>query len=123
MVEVAQELIEADRTGSWQIHPHAISECLPIFAAAGHANYLKSGYLYLQNMNKLQTSSNVVFQKFMTGFHVIRRTRQYWDGLGSDLGSNNDEVSEKHRRTDKRKWHDRTPKSHMDNVRFYVISI
>ena len=61
MVEVVQELIEADRTGSWQMHLHAISECLLIFAAAGHANYLKSGYMYLQNMNKLQTSNNVVF--------------------------------------------------------------
>ena len=54
MVEVAKELIETDRTGSWQMHLHAIS--LPIFAAPGHANYLRSGYLYLQNMNKLQIS-------------------------------------------------------------------
>ena len=37
MLEVAQELIEADRTGSWEMHLHAVSECLPIFAAAGHS--------------------------------------------------------------------------------------
>ena len=85
MVEVAQEPNESDRTVLWQMHLHAISECLPILAAAGHANYLKSGYLYLQNMNKPQTSNNVVFHKFMTGFPVIRRTIQYWAGLGSDL--------------------------------------
>ena len=39
---VAQELGEADHTGSWQMHLHAISDCLPIFAATGHPNYLKS---------------------------------------------------------------------------------
>ena len=41
--------------------------------------------MFLQNMNKLQTSNNVVFQKIMTGCHVIRRTSQHWAGLGSDL--------------------------------------
>ena len=41
MLGVARELVEADRTGSWQMHLHAISDCLPIFSAAGHPNYLK----------------------------------------------------------------------------------
>ena len=47
LLEVAREIIKADRTGSWQMHLHAVSESLPIFAAAGHSNYLKSAYLYL----------------------------------------------------------------------------
>ena len=85
MLGVAQELTKADRTGSWQMHLHAISECLPIFAAAGHANYLKSAYLYLQKSMALETEHPAVYLKFMNGFHVIRRTNQYWAGLGSDL--------------------------------------
>ncbi len=78
MLGVARELIEADRTGSWEMHLHAISDCLPIFAAAGHPNYLKSGYLYLQKMYSLETENPSVYQKFMNGFHVIRRSNQYW---------------------------------------------
>lgn len=35
-VEIARELIEADRTGSWLMHLHAVTESLPIHAAAGH---------------------------------------------------------------------------------------
>lgn len=85
MLGVARELIEADRTGSWKMHLHAISDCLPIFAAAGHRNYLKSGYLYLQKMYSLETENHSVYQKFMNGFHVIRRSNQYWAGLSSDL--------------------------------------
>ena len=85
MLGVAKELIEADRTGSWKMHLHAISECLPIFSAAGHSNYLMSAYLYLQTMQALETENPPVFQKFTNGFHVIRRTNQYWAGIGSDL--------------------------------------
>ena len=85
MLGVARELVEADRTGSWQMHLHAISDCLPIFSDAGHPNYLKSAYLYLQKMVTLESDNPTVFQKFVNGFHVIRRSDQYWAGLGSDL--------------------------------------
>ena len=54
MLEVAQQLVEADRAGSWEMHLHAVPKCLPIFAAAIHGNYLKSAYLYLQKMAELK---------------------------------------------------------------------
>ena len=85
MVKVVRSLVMADRKGSWTTHLWAIAECLPIFAAAGHFNYLKSAYLYLQNMKDLETRNPVVFQKFQEGFHVIRRTNKFWAGLGADL--------------------------------------
>ena len=43
MLGIARELIEADRTGSWKMHLHAVSECLPIFAAAGHPTRRSTG--------------------------------------------------------------------------------
>ena len=67
------------------MHLHAISDCLPIFAAAGHSNYLKSAYLYLQSKTRLEKDNLSVFRKFMIGLHVIRRSDQYWAGLGCDL--------------------------------------
>ncbi|CAB3992866.1 Hypothetical predicted protein [Paramuricea clavata] len=86
MIRTARELIKADRTGSWLMHLHAISDCLPIFAAAGHSNYLKSAYLFLQSMTRLEKNNQSVFRKFMNGLHVIRRSDQmYWAGLGCDL--------------------------------------
>ena len=85
MVGIARELIEADRTGSWLMHLHAVAECLPIFAAAGHGNYVKSAYLYLQSMATLEHDMPSVFHRFMNGLHVVRRTDQYWAGLGCDL--------------------------------------
>jgi hypothetical protein len=44
MLKVARSLINADRTGSWSMHLCAVLSCLPVFAAAGHYNYLKSAY-------------------------------------------------------------------------------
>ena len=85
MLGVARELVEADSTGSWQLQLHAISDCLPMFSAAGHPTYLKSGYHYLQNMFTLESDIFAAFQKCVNGFHVIRRTDKYWTGPGSDL--------------------------------------
>ena len=64
---------------------NAILEALPTFAAGGHSNSLKSSYLYLQKMKYLEKQNPKVFHEVLNGFHVIRRTSQYWAGLGSDL--------------------------------------
>lgn len=85
MVKSARMLLMADRMGSWERHLSAVAECLPIFAATGHYNYLKSAHLYLQNMQNLETKDPAVFRKFQDGFHVIRRSDKFWAGLGSDL--------------------------------------
>jgi 5'-3' exonuclease len=85
MLQVARALIKADRTGSWLMHLSAVSDCLPIFAAAGHYNYLKSAYFYVQEMSKLEVTHPAVFRKFVLGCHVVRRSNQFWAGLSSDL--------------------------------------
>jgi hypothetical protein len=85
MLRTARELIKADRTGSWNNHLHAIYNALPIFAAAGHYNYMKSAYLYVQEMSELENNNPEVYKMFQKGLHVIRRTNQFWAGLGCDL--------------------------------------
>ena len=44
MVGLVGMLIKADRTGSWLMHLQAVSNCLTVFAAAGHFNYLRSAH-------------------------------------------------------------------------------
>ena len=61
MLGVARQLIAADRKGLWQMHLHTISACLPIFAAAGHSNYLKTAYLYIQSMRRLEGENPSIF--------------------------------------------------------------
>ena len=85
MVEMTRMLIKADRTGSWLMHLQAVSNCLPVFAAAGHFNYLQSAHYYLQQMSDLEETHPDVHQKFLDGFHIVRRSNQCWAGLSSDL--------------------------------------
>ena len=85
MVGIAQVLVIAEQMGSWEMHLHANTACLPLFVAAGHPNYLKSACLYFQKMHTLEDENSEVHQKFQCGFHVIRCSSQYWAGLGSDL--------------------------------------
>ena len=85
MLQISRQLITADRTGSWKLHLDAVTACLPIFASAGHYNYLKAAYLYIQQMSELQIKHPDVLKKFEEGFHVVRRSDTSWAGLGSDL--------------------------------------
>lgn len=85
LISVIRKFIHADRVGSWKLHLEAMQESLPIFAASGHFNYLKSGYLYLQTMLKLPEQHPQVFSLFQKGHHVVHRTESSWSGLGCDL--------------------------------------
>ena len=85
MLEVARTLVKADRTGSWDMHLGAISNCLPIFAAAGHFNCMKSEFIYLPDMTMLETTNRAVVGQFRKGLHVVRRTDKYWTGLGCGM--------------------------------------
>ena len=85
MVEMARMLTKADRTGSWLMHLQAVSNCLPVFAAARHFSYLRSAHYYFQQMSDLEETHPDVHQKFLDGFHVVRRSNQSWAGLSSDL--------------------------------------
>ena len=64
------------------MHIGGISNFLPIFAAAGHLYYLKSAYLYLQDMTVLETTNPAVVSQFRNGLHVTRRTDKYWAAVG-----------------------------------------
>ena len=86
MLSIARAFIAADRMG-WG---HGI--CMWMLCVLV--------YPYLQQLD-IQTTSNLFFvsskmyalenenpdihQKFLTGFHIVRRSNQYWAGLGSDL--------------------------------------
>ena len=106
------------------MHLDAILEALPTFAAGGNSNYLNFSYLYPQKMKYLEKQNPKVNHEFMNEFHVIRRTSQYWAGLGSDLVIEQTLMrSLKSTGGHPWKWHDRTSKSLLDNVCSDISSI
>ena len=84
-INVVKVFITAERTGDWPLHLVAIERMLNLFAATGHIHYAKSARLYLQQMNELKTRYPWLYQKFLEGYHPVRRTKRYWSGLWTDL--------------------------------------
>ena len=85
MVSVLRDFIRAERTGNWYGHLKSVFRMLPFFAASGHNLYLKSAYIYLQNMLKLKDTHPDVHLAFVSGLHTIQRTEKNWAGLSTDL--------------------------------------
>ena len=85
MVAILKTFIKSERTGNWKLNLKTVVQMLPYFASAGHNNYLKSAYLYTQKMYTLEQDNPGVYQKFMSGNHVVRRKNTFWAGLSTDL--------------------------------------
>lgn len=85
MVDLLKRFIKAERTGNWELHLKSVEEMLPYFASSGHNQYAKCGRLYLQKMIQLKKDQPEVYQNFVNGHHVIRRSDRFWAGLSSDL--------------------------------------
>ena len=67
------------------MHLTVMRRMLPFLAASGHNHYTKSLHLYIQKMDHLEEQHPEVYQYFMQGFHVIRRSERFWAGLSTDL--------------------------------------
>ena len=85
MVSLLKTFLAAERTGNWKLHLETVKNMLPYFAASGHNLYLKSSYVYHQLMHDLENTHPDVYDCFMEGNHVIRRSDRFWAALSSDL--------------------------------------
>ena len=84
MISIVRNFVKAERTGNWPMHLFSQAEMLSYFASSGHNNYTKGSYLYIQSMSNLEKKHPEVYQKFVTGHHVVR-SDLYWAGLSTDL--------------------------------------
>ena len=85
-IDIVNLFIAAERTGNWQNHLAATLQMLNLFAATGHINYAKSAMLYLQMMHNLPSTFPDLHEHFThNGYHVVRRSDRYWNGIWTDL--------------------------------------
>ena len=84
MVDILKNYLKAERLGDWSMHLAATADMLPYFAASGHNHYLKSSYMYLQQMFELETTHPVVHYHFTKGLFVVRRSDRKWGGIPTD---------------------------------------
>ena len=84
MVSVYRSFLRTERTGNRYLHLESTYEMLPYQAAAGHNNYTKSLYLYLQEMCQLKETHPDVLQQFEKGYHVIEKSNHDFAAVSSD---------------------------------------
>ena len=84
MIDILKRYLKAERLGDWNLHLQATADMLPYFAASGHNNYLKSSYIYLQQMYELPNSHPSVHHNFSKGLFVVRRSNRQWAGIPMD---------------------------------------
>ena len=85
-IDTVKLFIAAERSGNWQNHLAATVEMLNLFAATGHINYGKSARLYLQMINDLPSTFPDLHEQFThNGYHVVRRSDRFWNGIWTDL--------------------------------------
>ena len=108
-IEIMKDFISCERLGMWDGHLNAVTALLNLFAATCHIHYAKSARLYVQEMRKLPSTHPWFHQKFVEGYHTVRRSERLWGGIvdrHSDRAST-DEVSEKPWWSYKRQKNDR----------------
>ena len=67
------------------MHLQAVQALFPIFAAFDSINYLRWCSLYLEGMHKLPDTAPDVYQGFMAGKFVVKRTHGKFNALGADM--------------------------------------
>ena len=84
-VSTLKLMLRAERCGDWQLHIWSISQMINLFAATGHNNYAKCARLYCEMMTDLPRKHSELYEQFMAGAHVARRSNKFWAGISTDL--------------------------------------
>ena len=85
MTDILRSFIRAEWTSNCELHLRTLTEMLAYLATAGHNLYVKCAGLYLQEMASLPNDHPDVHEKFMSGYHSVRRSDRFWGGLSTDL--------------------------------------
>jgi hypothetical protein len=85
MVYLLRDLIRADREGNWNLHLNSLKSILPMFATFDRTNYLRWASLYMEDMMKLEETAPELYQSFIAGKFVVKRTPGQFKAVGADM--------------------------------------
>ena len=84
-LNVLKRFIIAERTSNWSLHIDSTLRMLNLFSLSGHIKYANSGRIYIQQMQSLVEEYPCLYEKFVAGFHAVRRSNHHWSDLWSNL--------------------------------------
>ena len=84
MVELLLDFIRANRDGNWQLHLDTFAAMLPWMTVYDHVNYARWGPVYLADMKALPHTAPEVYQEFLMGNFVVKRSRHRFNQVPVD---------------------------------------
>ena len=84
MVETLLDFIRANREGNWPLHLDSFSEMLPWMTIYDHTNYARWDTVYLSEMKGLKKSQPLVYEEFMNGNFVVKRSTSRFNQIPLD---------------------------------------
>ena len=85
MITILRNFITAERLGDWILYLETLKQMLPYLAASGHNLYTKPVVVFLNDMQDLPLKHPDVYQQFLDGMHVVRRSNMQWAGISPDV--------------------------------------
>lgn len=84
MVEILLGFIRANRDGNWQLHLDSFAAMLPWMSIYDHTNYARWGPVHLAEMKCLPLTAPEVYEEFMAGHFVIKRSKNRFNQVPVD---------------------------------------
>ena len=84
MVETLLDFIRANREVNWALHLDSFSAMLPWMTIYDHTNYARWGAVYLCEMKNLQNTHTLVYEEFLNGNFVVKRSQLKFNQIPLD---------------------------------------
>ena len=84
-----------DREGHWNLYLHTVQCILPFFALFDCVNYLRCCSLYLEDMLRLPETAPRIYQAFLQGQFVVKRTPGKFKAVAADQSLEQTKISHK----------------------------
>ena len=85
IVDMIKNLVRADREGDFPLHMKAMQDLCPVFLGCGSINYQRYGTFYLEQLKNLKFKMPELYQSFMKGDFVVRRTNGNFCAVAADM--------------------------------------
>lgn len=85
VISLAKDMVRAHREGDGELHLNTVKSILPYFATFDKVNYFRWCSVYMEYMFHLETCAPEVFEAFMGGKFVVKRTTGSFNAIGVDI--------------------------------------
>ena len=75
----------AERTGNWKLYLEMLEAMMPVFFAANRYRYSKWLAVHIHEMKELVGTASEVYNEFMAGNFVVRRTKRPSSSVSTDM--------------------------------------